>query len=196
MNRSLMLISLAASLAGASVATAASVDFLGSNLNGNGVIDNSSLGFLSLSGDVNNFAPVELSILLGGSEQGGSIAFNGDFLVNTTTPSAIPGFRIEILTVGVLIAVVGDVVDSFGGFAATGGGPTLQNITFTSGEDLFFEIGDPLSTGSQTNWRFDASGLAPGVDRFDIRLTAIPEPGTGLLVGLGLAALAGRARSR
>ncbi len=196
MNRSLMWISLTAVLAGASAAQAASVDFSGSALNGNGVIDNSSLGLLSLSTDVNNFSPIELSIVLDGSELGGSIGFNGDFLVNTSAPSAIPGYRVEILTAGVSISVVGDVVDSFGALATSAGGATVQDITFASGEDLFFELGDPLLTGSQTNWTLDLNGLAPGVDRIGVRLTAIPEPGTALLVGLGLAALAGLGRVR
>jgi hypothetical protein len=192
-NRFLMLGALAASVAGASVAEAASVDFSGSALAGNGLIDNSSIGSLSLSGDVNNFSPIDLSIVLDASEQGGSISFNGDFQVNTLV--ALTGYRIEVLTPGVTISVVGDVLNSFGNPMATSGDAFAQDIGFAPSEDLFFEIGDPLLAGS-TDWALDVGGLAPGVDRFSVRLTAIPEPGTALLLGLGLAALAQRGRAR
>jgi len=77
---------------------------------------------------------------------------------------------------------------------ATAGNGLAQDIAFVPAEDLFFEIGDPLLAGS-TNWAFDVSGLAPGVDRFEVRLTAIPEPGTALLLGLGLAAMSQRGRA-
>lgn len=183
-----MLISLATAFAGASVAGAASVDFGSSNLNGNGAIDNSAVGLLSLSVDVTNFAPIDLSIVLDGSEQGGSIGFNGDFAVNTASPSAIPGYRIELLTPGAVFSVVGDVVDSFGGAVATSGTPSAQDLAFAPAEDLFFFVGD-VPFGGTTNWTISTLALAPGVDRLEVRLTAIPEPGTALLMGLGLAGL-------
>lgn len=193
MNRLLMLGVLAASFAGASTAGAVSVDLLGSSLNGNGMIDNSSIGLLSLSGDVDNLSPVDLSIVLDSSELGGTIAFNGEFQVDT--PTALTGYRVEILTPGVSISLVGDVLNSFGNPMSTSGNGLAQEIAFAPAEDLFFEIGDPLLAGS-TDWAFDVSGLAPGVDRFEVRLTAIPEPGTALLLGLGLAAMAERGRGR
>lgn len=192
-NRYFMLGALAASFAGASIAEAATIDFSGSALSGNGMIDNSSLGLVSLSGDINNLAPVDLSIVLDASEQGGSLSFNGDFQVNTL--SGLTGYRVEVLTPGVSISVVGDVLNSFGASMATSGDGIAQEIAFAPAEDLFFEIGDPLLAGS-TNWTLDVSGLAPGVDRFSVRLTAIPEPGTALLLGLGLAAMAQRGRAR
>jgi hypothetical protein len=188
MNRLFMLISLAGSLASASVAGAASVDFGTSNLNGNGVIDNSSLGLLSLSVDVTNLAPIDLSIVLDGSEQGGSFGFNGDFAVDTLAPAAIPGYRIELLTPGVAFSVVGDVVDSFGGTVATSGSAIAQDLAFAPAEDLAFFVGN-VPFGGPTDWTISVLALPPGVGRIDMRLTAIPEPGTALLMGLGLLGL-------
>lgn len=195
MNRLFMLISLAGALGSASVAGAASIDFGASNLNGNGVSDLSSPGLLSLSVDVANFSPIDLSIVLDGSEQGGSFGFNGDFSVNTAAPSAIPGYRIELLTPGVAFSVIGDVVDSFGGAVATSGSATAQDLAFAPAEDLVFFLGN-VPFGGTTDWTISVLALPPGVDRVEMRLSAIPEPGTALMMGLGLfgLALGGRAQ--
>lgn len=191
MFRRLKMLCLAAALAGGTTANAASIDFPGSNLNGNGVIDNSTSGLLSVSVDLDNLAPIDLLIQLDGAELGGTIDFNADFLIQNGL--SVPVYGVEILTAGVVFGTVGDAIDSFGNSAATAGTQTYQNIDFDPDEDLLFVIGDPLLEGYQ-DWSLDVSGLAPGTDTIGVRLMIVPEPGTALLLVFGLAALAQRKR--
>lgn len=108
-----------------------------------------------------------------------------------------PWSRVEIvLTDGAEFATIGDVTD--------GGSTSFPNITSTATTATInfapdqaatlggIVLGDPLATLGTIDWEIERTGI-PDSD-FEILVTVIPEPGTALLMGLGLAALATRRR--
>jgi len=166
---------------------AATIDLLGSTLNGNTVTDLlGGGGTLSLEIDVQNGLAIGLAVDLEPGD--GPIAF--DASVFNFMSEDLVGFALT-LTGGAVFSVLGDANDSGGGAAGVAGGGSAATVSFVPPEPVFFTIGDALSLGA-LDWEIDVSGVTGG--SFGLTLLAVPEPGLTLLLLGGFAAI--RARKR
>ena len=154
--------------------------------------DRSGAGLISFDLDINSFGTTIATVFTAGAS--GDTTFNAGFL--NSTPGTWGSVTIE-LTDGATFSALGDVTDgSSTFFSDISGTATTATIIFAPDQAATIggvEIGDPLGLTSALNWTINRDAI-PDLD-FDIIVTVVPEPGTALLMGLGLAALAMRRRA-
>lgn len=161
----------------------------------------------ALDGWVNN------GLLQGDIPAAGYAAQLGDFFLRPQQPGAVPApFIVDYNTTLAISALSGEIWDIDGGVGAT---EQWQVDALDAANNVLATQLSPIGLGStldSTPWTFAFSGLPSGIDK--VRLTfigsktsgvglafnnfnpfAVPEPGTALMLGLGLAAMAARRRA-
>lgn len=173
-------------------AGAARIDLLASDLGG-GSVSETDLGAGTLAFDpaFPGFAPMRLVIELEEGDFGAPLAWNA--LVDNLSGELWVAFSIRLE--GAQWDAIGSAVANAGSVAAVDAGAQEAIVRFAApGEPAGLDLGAPFGAG--TDWRIDLGDLA--VASFVMVLTpvAVPEPGTALLLGAGLAGLVSRRRGR
>ncbi len=190
MLRTLKRVAVALLLLAGSGAQAATINTLGSSLNGNNVTDFSGDGLLSFDLDVSNLNPVSLSIDLSAADlTAGTIEWNAIFA--NLSAGAFGSYSISIS--GATISFVGDLTDTFQtpitGFSTT---PSSALISFPgAGEAAGFELGNPLGF---TSYDWQLSGFTGSSITVQLQAYAVPEPSLAALLAFGAALVAIRFR--
>jgi hypothetical protein len=186
----LVLAVLLASGSAAGDASAARIDLAASDLGGGSVVETDlGPGALAFDPAFPGFAPMRLVIELEDGDFGAPIAWNA--LVDNLSGELWAAFSIRLE--GAQWGVVGSALANAGAVSGVDAGVQVATVRFAApGEPAGLDLGAPFGVG--TDWRIDVGAL--GVTSFVMVLTpvAVPEPGTALLVGLGLAGLVSRRR--
>lgn len=157
-------------------------------------VDRSGSGLISFDLDISRLGTTTTaSVFTDGAT--GIATFN--MILNNLTPCCL-WKRVEIeLTDGAEFATIGEVTDggstSFPNITSTA---TTATISFAPDEAATVAgvvFGDPLATLGTLDWQIERTSIP--ASNFDIVVRVIPEPGTALLMGLGLTALAIRRRA-
>lgn len=173
----------------AAPARAAFVDLEGSDLGGNAIVVNDAgPGALALDPTFATNAPIELRIVLEADDLGAPIALNA--LVSNTTGELWPSLVLELG--GAVFAEIGSVRANAGAVAGVVASASSARIDFDPAEPAGVDLGAPLGEGE--DWLIDAGALGAG-GAFTLRFVPVPEPGTLVLVVLGLGALSSRRRA-
>ena len=91
--------------------------------------------------------------------------------------------------------LVGSVTPAFGQLASISGDDVRQTLQFSPAEPYAVDLGAPFGQAGTQDWLLAPTGLQAG-DRLALTISAVPEPTTTAMLGLGLAALLVAARRR
>lgn len=182
------LLALALGLAGS--AGAARIDLAASDLGGGSVVETDlGPGGLAFDPAFPGFAPMRLVIELEEGDAGGPLAWNA--FVDNLSGELWRAFSIRLEGAG--WDLVGSALANAGSVADVQAGAQEALVRFAPpGEPAGLDLGAPLGAG--TDWRIALGDGAPASFVMVLTPLAVPEPGPALLVALGLALLARRAR--
>ncbi|HSW05422.1 PEP-CTERM sorting domain-containing protein [Aquabacterium sp.] len=175
---------IAAALGLAACLPASAALLVGSSTTGASVVaDYSSTGLISFDADLASADSVRLDYELTAGDLAAPLDFNA--VVRNLT-----GTGLEHLYLMLSLSSFdssGSVTRSFGGSTQIDVNGGLAWLHFTPAEYLDIHIGDPLATGSATDWTLATADLHAG-DRLSITVGAVPEPASLALVlaALGL----------
>lgn len=151
--------------------------------------DVSGAGLLSFDLDIRDGSFTAAEVDLEGET--GPLEFNA--VVFNLSPQTFSAFDI-VVGDGAIFSVVGEVTDGFDVFFPNvSSTATAARISFAPDADATlagFEIGDPLGLTGATNWEIDVSNVPGGLFSIGMQAILVPEPGTALLLSLGLIGLA------
>lgn len=174
----------AAGIAFAGSAHAASVDFAASELRGNTVVATDlPPGLLAIDPHFTSAAPIDLLIVLA-AEDAGALAWNA--LVDNLTGEVWSAFSIEVFDANGLVA--GSVVANAGGVASLATTPASATIHFDPAEAAGIDLGAPFGAGE--DWLVEAG--AGATFRLRFAPVAVPEPTSLVALALGITVLAAR----
>lgn len=177
---------LAALVAHAGVAPAASIDLAASELRGNSVaVSNLGPGLLAIDPDFVNDAPIDLIVVLD-AEDLGALAWNA--LVDNLTGEVWQAFRVEVF--GAISMYVGSAVANAGAIGAIDATPTAATLHFDPAEAAGLDLGAPFGVGE--DWNVELGDVATASFRLRFAPLAVPEPSALVAIGWGLAVLARR----
>lgn len=121
----------------------------------------------------------------------GIAGFNS--VIDNLSGAAFAWLQVDAGAVGLL---VGSAVSNDGGVSLTAPGPGSVRLDFGPAMTTQAYLGDPLFTGTASDWTLSLAGLGAG-DQFELAVTAaVPEPGTWGMAATGLALIAAFARRR
>ncbi|URI06981.1 PEP-CTERM sorting domain-containing protein [Aquincola tertiaricarbonis] len=146
---------------------------------------------LALDLTLRNSAPVRVELALEAADVGQWLAFNA--VVGAAAGAALPGLQLSLQ--GASFGLVGSVTPAFGQLASISGDDLRQTLQFNPAETYAVDLGAPFGQAGTQDWLLAPTGLQAG-DRLALTISAVPEPTTTAMLGLGLAALLVAARRR
>ncbi|WP_348755877.1 PEP-CTERM sorting domain-containing protein [uncultured Aquincola sp.] len=144
---------------------------------------------LALDLTLRGSAPVRVELALEAADVGQWLAFNAV----VGAGAALPGLQLSLQ--GASFGLVGSVTPAFGQLASISGDDARQTLQFNPAEPYAVTLGAAFGQAGTQDWLLAPTGLQAG-DRLALTISAVPEPGTWAILGLGLAALAVAVRRR
>lgn len=146
---------------------------------------------LALDLTLRNSAPVRVELALEAADVGQWLAFNA--VVGAAPGNVLPGLQLSLQ--GASFGLVGSITPAFGQLASISGDDLRQTLQFNPAETYAVDLGAPFGQAGTQDWLLAPTGLQAG-DRLALTISAVPEPTTTAMLGLGLAALLVAARRR
>lgn len=146
---------------------------------------------LALDLTLRNSAPVRVELALEAADVGQWLAFNA--VVGAAPGNVLPGLQLSLQ--GASFGLVGSITPAFGQLASISGDDLRQTLQFNPAETYAVDLGAPFGQAGTQDWLLSPTGLQAG-DRLALTISAVPEPTTTAMLGLGLAALLVAARRR
>lgn len=146
---------------------------------------------LALDLTLRGSAPVRVELALEAADVGQWLAFNA--VVGAGAGAALPGLQLSLQ--GASFGLVGSVTPAFGQLVSISGNDARQTLQFNPAEPYAVTLGAAFGQAGTQDWLLAPTGLQAG-DRLALTISAVPEPGTWAILGLGLAALAVAVRRR